>query len=119
MSADVISLRSSATAAAAAVALPCLVPSRVLGRGGRPGANETVRIGVIGCGGRARTLVNEAKGVKGFRVAAACDCFRPRLVPYLKETAADLPIYEDFRGHDREGKARRRDGRNDDARRAG
>ena len=49
--------------------------------GGRPGANETVRIGVIGCGGRARTLVNEAKGVKGFRVAAACDCFRPRLIP--------------------------------------
>jgi predicted dehydrogenase len=88
-------LRTSA--AAAAVALPCLVPSRVLGRGGRPGANETVRIGVIGCGGRARTLVNEAKGVKGFRVAAACDCFRPRLVPYLKETAADLPTYEDFR----------------------
>ena len=39
----------------------CLVPSPVLGRGGRLGANETVRIGVIGCGGRARTLVNQAK----------------------------------------------------------
>ena len=33
--------------------LPALVPGRVLGLEGRASPSDTVRIGVIGCGGRA------------------------------------------------------------------
>ena len=80
------------------MSLPCFVPGHVLGRDGRPGANEMVNVGVIGCGGRARGLVKEAQTVPGFRVVAACDCYRPRIGPYLKETGAgNLPTYLDFR----------------------
>ncbi len=71
-------LRTSAAAAAAGISLPYLIPSRVLGGPGQPGANETVRVGIIGCGGRARGVVaNDSKDVRGFNPVAACDCFLP------------------------------------------
>ena len=78
-------LRTSAAAAAAGISLPCLIPSRVLGGPDQPGANETVRVGIIGCGGRARdVVVNDSKDVKGFRPVAACDCFLPRAEAFVK-----------------------------------
>jgi predicted dehydrogenase len=68
--------------AAAAIALPALVPARVLSAPGRPGANERVHLGVIGTGIRGRYLIGDlpADG----RVVAICDCYRPRMVQTLK-----------------------------------
>jgi predicted dehydrogenase len=91
-------LSTGSAAAVAGVALPYLIPSHVLGAADGPGANEKVRVGVIGCGGRSR-LIREATDVKPFQVVAACDCFRPRAEAYVKELSggAKWGVYEDFR----------------------
>jgi predicted dehydrogenase len=77
---------------------PCILPARVLGRDAAAPPSETVRVGVIGCGGRAR-FIREAADVKGFRVAAACDCQRERAEKFVAELAGgeSLGVYDDFR----------------------
>ena len=82
---------------AAAIAVPALLPAGVLGRDGTP-PSETVKVGVIGCGGRSR-LIREGADVKGFRVVAACDCEKGRAEAYVKELSNGQPwgAYEDFR----------------------
>ena len=40
------------SATAAGISLPYLIPSHVLGSPGQPGANEKIRVGLIGTGGR-------------------------------------------------------------------
>jgi predicted dehydrogenase len=52
--------------------LTALASSRVLG------ANDTLRVGVIGAGGRMISLLNAADAVGGYQIAAACDVYRPR-----------------------------------------
>ena len=91
-------LRTSATAAAG-ISLPCLIPSHVLGRPDRPGANEMVNVAVIGCGGRAGGIGREWADVKAFRVVAACDCLLPRAQNYAAKASggAKWGVYEDFR----------------------
>lgn len=85
-------------AGSAAIAFPMIVSSRVLGREGQASPSETVRVGVIGCGGRSR-LISEAADVKGFEVVAACDCVVERAQQYVKELSGGKPwgVYDDFR----------------------
>ena len=85
-------------AGAAAVALPAVVPARVLGLDGSAPPSETVRVGVIGCGGRAR-LIREGADVKGFRVVAAADCEIKKAEQYVRELSGGQPwgVYDDFR----------------------
>ena len=75
-----------------------IVSSRVLGREGQAAPSETVRVGVIGCGGRSR-LIAEGADVKGFEVVAACDCVVERAQQYVKELSGGKPwgVYDDFR----------------------
>src|SRR5512144_1910623 len=72
-------------ACALAVGAPALVPGRVLGLDGVAPASETVRVGMIGCGGRAVGMYPEIADVKGFRVVASCDCQRPLAEKYAKQ----------------------------------
>jgi predicted dehydrogenase len=44
------------------------------------GANNRVRVGVIGTGGRARGLMNQLKPIAGVELAAVCDVYEPRLL---------------------------------------
>jgi predicted dehydrogenase len=90
-------LRASA-ATVAGISLPYLIPSHVLGGPDRPGANEKVHVGVIGCGGRSR-VIGEAADVKAFQVVAACDCMFPRAEAFVKELSggAKWGAYRDFR----------------------
>src|SRR5271166_4959155 len=83
---------------AAAAAIPAFVPGSALGLDGGSPASETVRVGVIGCGGRSR-LISEAADVKGFHVVAACDCQVAKAEQYVKELSAGKPwgVYADFR----------------------
>ncbi len=100
-------LRTSA-AAVAGISLPYLIPSHVLGGPGRPGANDKVHVGVIGCGGRSR-VIGEAADVKAFQVVAACDCMFPRAQAFVKELSGGSQVGR-LRGlpqDDREGEARR------------
>jgi hypothetical protein len=48
--------------ATATLALPCFVPARALGAAGRPGANDRLRIGVIGAGIRGKYLISNLAG---------------------------------------------------------
>lgn len=84
-------------AGAAAVALPALVHAGALGlEGAAP--SETVRVGVIGCGGRAH-LIKEGADVPAFRVVAAADCELPKARNYVKAMSggAKWGCYADFR----------------------
>jgi predicted dehydrogenase len=84
---------------AAAAALPAIVPARVLGLEGATPPSETVNVGVIGCGGRARAVIREAADVPGFRAVAASDCELQRAEAYVKQLSggADWGAYRDFR----------------------
>ncbi len=72
--------------AAAAASLPVFIPARVLGRDGGTPASETVRVGVIGCGGRAG-IANETRAIKGMQVVAVCDCLLPRAEEFARKNA--------------------------------
>lgn len=59
-------------AAGAAVAVP-------LASGRAAGANEAIRLGFIGCGGRGNVLLGQFAKIDGVRVAGLCDPDRRRL----------------------------------------
>ncbi len=59
-------------AAGAAVAVPMAAQRAV-------GANEAIRLGLIGCGGRGSALVGGFNNIPGIRVAGLCDPDRDRL----------------------------------------
>src|ERR1700761_6037238 len=42
------------------------------------GANDTIRIGAIGCGGRMHALLGAADQAGGARLVAGCDVYEPR-----------------------------------------
>jgi predicted dehydrogenase len=81
------------------MSLPAIVPGRVLGLDGAAPASETVRVGVIGCGGRAHGVVGDGKDVRGFRVVAVCDCQVSKAQGFAKARGGDEKwgVYEDFR----------------------
>lgn len=85
-------LERTGSAAAAAVAMPYLLPDGVLAAAGQPGANDRVIIGFIGTGGRARQLMDfvPADG----RIVAICDCYRQRYLDTLKQKQADWKTYQ-------------------------
>ncbi|MCY2990831.1 MAG: Gfo/Idh/MocA family oxidoreductase [Planctomycetota bacterium] len=91
--------RDMLKASAAALALPSFVPARVLGAGGRPGANEQVRIGVIGPGGRAGAIVAALRGVSEAKIVALCDCYLPIAEGFAAKHGKyeKWTLYEDFR----------------------
>jgi predicted dehydrogenase len=82
----------------AALAFPAIVTARAWGRDGKAPPSETVRVGVIGCGGRSR-LISEGADVKGFEVVSACDCVVERAQKYVQELSGGKPwgVYDDFR----------------------
>ena len=66
------------SAAAASLALPMVATSRVLG------ANEEIRVAVVGCGVRGGTHVAEFGPQPGVRIAAVCDPDRERVAAFAK-----------------------------------
>jgi predicted dehydrogenase len=77
---------------AASLAMPTVIPARVLAAPGRPGANDRVIIGFIGTGGRSRQLMDHvpAEG----RIVAICDSFRQRCLETLEQKQADWNTYQ-------------------------
>ena len=98
MSKSLWTRREMLASSAAALTLPAWIPATALGTHGKAPASETVRVGVIGCGGRSR-LIKEGADVKGFEVVAACDCQRERAEKYVKELSGgkNWGVYDDFR----------------------
>lgn len=88
-------LKQGAAASLAGLALPYLIPSGVLGREGRIGANERVIIGFIGTGGRARQLMDHVP--EAGRIVAICDCYPQRCADTLTEKGTNWATYSDYR----------------------
>jgi len=64
--------------ATAAFSVPTFVPSSVFAHANQPGANERVRIGIAGLGGRANWLLKN-EDFPGAEIIAVADCFEPRI----------------------------------------
>ena len=64
----------------------------------KPGPNDTVHIGLIGCGGRGRRVMGFHQKVEGVRVAAVCDLNQERLNLGVEATGnPGVATYRDYR----------------------
>ncbi len=93
------SRRDVLKAGAAALAVPYFVPSHVLARNGNVGANDKVQVGIIGLGGRARSIVSESKDVTAMQIIAICDCYAPMGPRFINDVGKDQKwaMYDDIR----------------------
>ncbi|MDR3196827.1 MAG: Gfo/Idh/MocA family oxidoreductase [Planctomycetaceae bacterium] len=84
-----------------AVAMPLLIPRHVLGNATQPGANDTVKVALIGLGGRCTWLYqSDVKPVAGVKVVAISDLMQPRIDAFMKRFEGDFKpeqAYTDFR----------------------
>jgi hypothetical protein len=60
------------------------------------GANDRVRAGIIGAGGRGRYLIGQFKEL-GVDVAAVCDVYQPNLDAGVKEASTGARPLRDYR----------------------
>jgi predicted dehydrogenase len=72
-------------------ALAAFSPAKVLG------ANDRIRIGAIGAGGRMRDLLDCLRRVGGNEVLAVCDVYEPRRRQSIEKAAPDAKEYADYR----------------------
>ena len=79
--------------ATSGIALPALIPSRVLAAPGRPGANERIGIGFIGLGARAQQMFTHL--TPEVRVTAVCDVYAQRVAKATESYGC--AGYEDYR----------------------
>jgi predicted dehydrogenase len=83
--------------ALAALALPNIVPSSVLGAAGQTPPSERIRLGVIGCGGLGKSNLGACAKHPDVVVTAACDVWEDRLQPVLEKHKASCKGFKDFR----------------------
>jgi predicted dehydrogenase len=80
-----------------ATAASGLVLGARLAASGVQGANDRIRIGVIGTGGRARGLMTLLKKIPGNDVVAVCDVYEPRLLQAAEIAGTDVTKVADYR----------------------
>ena len=80
-------------AGAAAIALPYFVPAQAFG------ANDKVNVGIIGLGGRSRTIVESCNLIPDLNIVAVCDCFKPDMDKFVEVVGQgqNWSTFEDFR----------------------
>ncbi len=78
--------RRSFLKTAAAASAPLILSPKVLGMDG-PGPNETVKVGLIGLGGRARAMTQAVLETPGIDLVAISDCFAPRIESFKADFA--------------------------------
>ena len=61
------------------------------------GANDLIRVGLIGCGGRSRDLLRAADEAGGYQLMAACDVYEPRRDEVRDARGADITTHLDYR----------------------
>ena len=88
-------LKRVALTTAAGAAFPYLIPSNVLGAPGRPGANDRIRVGVIGVGFRASLLIDQLP--KPGEIVALSDCFLTRAEEAVAKRKTKWDVYQDYR----------------------
>lgn len=95
--------------AAAAMAVPCIVPASALGRNGSLPPSERITIGMLGVGNRGRSSLELMRPLPDHQVLAIADCRRDRAESaqqlvhsfYADRTGAEAyqgcELYNDFR----------------------
>lgn len=61
------------------------------------GANDRIRVGIIGTGGRARGLMNQLKRLTGVEIVAVCDVYEPRLLQAAEIAGSNAAKFVDYR----------------------
>lgn len=84
-------LKDSAVGAAGVAAWSGLGGSRVMG------ANDRIRVAVLGSGGRAQDVMSGFKMFPDNEIVAVCDVYEPHRVSALKQAAAGAKAYLDYR----------------------
>lgn len=84
-------LKDSAVGAAGAAVLSGWGANRVLG------ANDRIRVAVLGSGGRAQDVMGKFNLVPGTEIVAVCDVYEPHRASALKLAAPDAKGYLDYR----------------------
>lgn len=79
--------------------MPYVVPRSALATTTRPGANDRLRVGFIGAGGRARHLMANEKLADHADIVAVADCFLPRIHDAAKLVPGSerWKAYQDYR----------------------
>jgi predicted dehydrogenase len=86
---------TAAALAAGAFGAPLFVPRRALSASGRPGANDRIRVGAIGVGGRATLLLQQLP--ESAEIVALCDCNLSRVEHFKAKHKGNWPVYQDYR----------------------
>jgi predicted dehydrogenase len=84
-------LKDTVVAGAGVALTGGLTPSRVLG------ANDKIRVGVLGSGGRAQYLMDLFNENSSVDIVAVCDIYDPHREKALKKTSSDAKGYLDYR----------------------
>src|SRR5690349_13120635 len=84
-------LQASLGATTALLAGPRLASASVLG------ANDRIRVAVIGTGGRARGLMRQLKELPGQEIVAVCDVYEPRMLEAAEITDGKAVTMADYR----------------------
>jgi len=85
------------TTAAAAAAVPILIPVSALGREGSTPPSGRINLGIIGCGGMGRSNLGACAGQADVVVTAACDVWPDRLQQVVNQFKATCKGFHDFR----------------------
>lgn len=88
-------IKQSVLLGAGGAAAPMFIPRRVLGAPGRPGANDRIRVGIIGVGNRGSLLIDQLP--EGAEMVAAADCYLKKAYDGASKRQAKWHIYQDYR----------------------
>jgi len=85
------------TTAAAAIAVPHIVPARALGRSGGTSANERIRLAIIGVNGMGQGNLQNCAQHPDVVVTAVCDVWKQRRDAVLARHSATAKGYANYR----------------------
>ncbi|MCD6395256.1 MAG: Gfo/Idh/MocA family oxidoreductase [Planctomycetes bacterium] len=97
-----VTRRNFLAASASAFAIPYIITSDTLGKGGKPAASQRITVAHIGIGGQGTLVMNGFLGLKDSQSIAVCDCFEDRRqggakIVDDKYTTTGCRQYSDFR----------------------
>lgn len=79
----------------AGAAAPLVLPRHLIAGSGKTGANEKIRVGAIGVGGRATLLLQQLP--ESAEIVALSECNVPRAEAFKAKAGGDWPVYQDYR----------------------
>jgi len=90
-------MRRTAAAGAAGVVAPYFVSASALASEKRPGANDRIQLGIIGCGGMGRGNLSNCAAHPDVVVTAACDVQKARVESTVQQYKESAKPYRDYR----------------------